>query len=197
MLSEYEKSSIKNTTYSVQQPWSFTTKEGDVRCIAHIINLAVQSALASLKATPSEDTNLYRVGENAINPRLPIEEVLSALIKLRKHIYIFRNRRAWKEALRAQAIVMGIKPIQLSLDMPIRWSSTYYMLLSALQLQGPIIAHCAAQTLDLTIRDIALTSSDWLQLKQLEQFFLIFVRPSQKLQAEEYPTLNYAIPQYL
>ena len=31
---------------NLQQPWSFTCKEGDVCCIAHIINLAVQAALA-------------------------------------------------------------------------------------------------------------------------------------------------------
>ena len=34
----------------LHQPWPFTVKEGDVRCMAHIINLAVQDALKSLKA---------------------------------------------------------------------------------------------------------------------------------------------------
>ena len=38
MLSEYEKLA-SNTQISTQQPWTFTVKEGDVRCIAHIINL--------------------------------------------------------------------------------------------------------------------------------------------------------------
>jgi hypothetical protein len=30
---------------NVQQPWSFTRKEGDVRCIGRVINIAVQAAL--------------------------------------------------------------------------------------------------------------------------------------------------------
>jgi hypothetical protein len=45
----------------LQQPWSFTCKEGDVRCIAHIINLAVQDALKSLKAIPEDEPERYRV----------------------------------------------------------------------------------------------------------------------------------------
>jgi hypothetical protein len=53
MLSEYENLACKHET-TLQQPWAYTTKEGDVRCIGHIINLAVQAALASLKAVPDE-----------------------------------------------------------------------------------------------------------------------------------------------
>jgi hypothetical protein len=71
------------------------------------------------------------------------------------------------------------------------------MVSTALKLQRPITAHCASQTLDNTMKEIALSSADWAQLRQLEELFLIFVRPSQKLQGSEYPTLNYAIPQYL
>ncbi len=37
---------------NIQQPWLFTWKEGDIRCIGHVINLAVQEALKTLKAVP-------------------------------------------------------------------------------------------------------------------------------------------------
>ena len=47
------------------------------------------------------------------------------------------------------------------------------------------------------MRDIALNADDWSTIQALELFFLIFLSPSQKLQASTYPTLNYAIPQYL
>ena len=43
----------------LQQPRTFTGKEGDVRCIRHVINLAVQAALKHLKAVPSNSTDLY------------------------------------------------------------------------------------------------------------------------------------------
>ena len=168
--------------------------------MAHIINLAVQVALKTLKATPSDQPESYRVDENSVQQLVlgrGDESILTALAKLRKHIYIFRNRRAWKDALRSQCLALNITPIQLSLDMPIRWNSTYDMLYKALKLQGPITAHCAAQQLDSSIRDIALTASDWSHLQDLLAFFQIFIRPSRQLQAEEYPTLNKAIPQYL
>jgi hypothetical protein len=51
MLEEYELAtySARTTTQTLEQPWHFTQKEGDVRCIGHIINLAAQAALTQLK----------------------------------------------------------------------------------------------------------------------------------------------------
>ena len=90
-----------------------------MQCVAYIINLAVQAALTSLKAVPSVQTEIYRLEQGAagISTSTGKEEVVSALIKLRRHIYVFRNRQGWKEALKAQTIAIGIKSIQLSLDM--------------------------------------------------------------------------------
>ena len=86
---------------NLQQPWSFTRTEGDVRCIGHVINIAVQAALKTLKAEPAEETETYRMIYNSAT--LPLEfqktDVVSAFYKLRRHIYIFRNRRIWRVAL--------------------------------------------------------------------------------------------------
>jgi hypothetical protein len=38
---------------------------------------------------------------------------------------------------------------------------------------------------------------DWLLLHEVLKLFNIFVRPSKRLQASTYPTLNYTIPMYL
>lgn len=97
MLSEYEKIASKQQT-TIQQLWTFTVKEGDVRCIAHIINLAVQAALKSLKASPDTETEAYwcEQGLARIPQRInnASTEVSATLEKLRRHIYVFRNRRA-------------------------------------------------------------------------------------------------------
>ena len=58
MLSKYKKLAVERQA-TIQQPWTFTVKEGDVQCIAHIINLAVQAALKSLKASPDTETEAY------------------------------------------------------------------------------------------------------------------------------------------
>jgi hypothetical protein len=63
--------------------------------------------------------------------------------------------------------------------------------------ESPITAVCASQTIDLSVREIMLTQGDWLILHKLHEFFMIFVHPTKKLQASRYPTLNYAIPQYI
>ena len=160
MLLEYEKLATKGEV-TLQQPWSFTTKEGDVRCIGHIINLAVQAALTSLKAEPLEQADAYRLEQGAARvPQLAENDTVAVLAKLRRHIYVFRNRRAWKDALKKQCEAATIKYQKLSLDMPVRWSSTYHMINTALKLQSPITALCASQQLDLSMRDISLSSID-------------------------------------
>jgi len=80
---------------NLQQPWSFTRKEGDVRCIGHVINLAVQVALKTLKAVPAEETEAYRMVYHSavLLDEFGRTDVISVLYKLRRHIYIFRNRR--------------------------------------------------------------------------------------------------------
>jgi hAT family C-terminal dimerisation region len=60
-----------------------------------------------------------------------------------------------------------------------------------------INAVCASQQIDLSVRNIKLTDSDWVILHHLLKLFEIFIHPSRKLQASTYPTLNYAILQYL
>jgi hypothetical protein len=64
-------------------------KEGDVRCIRHIINLAVQAALTSLKAVPADEPNAYRLEYGAARvPSLPENELVAVLSKLRRHICV-------------------------------------------------------------------------------------------------------------
>ncbi|KFY49456.1 hypothetical protein V495_00589 [Pseudogymnoascus sp. VKM F-4514 (FW-929)] len=63
----------------------------------------------------------------------------------------------------------------------------------ALKLQVPITALCASQQLDISMRDIALTAT----LYDLVKLFYIFVYLTEKLQGSSYPTLNYAVPQYM
>ncbi|KFY91815.1 hypothetical protein V500_04456, partial [Pseudogymnoascus sp. VKM F-4518 (FW-2643)] len=91
---------------------------------SHIINIAVQDALKTLKAAPAEQAESYRCEQGAA--RIPTSssesniEVKNTLGKLRRHIYVFRNRRQWKDALQKQTIAAGLKKLQLSLDMPVR-----------------------------------------------------------------------------
>ena len=164
-----------------------------------MINLAVQEALKTLKAVPAEETEAYSmVYHSAVLPEeFKRTDVISVLYKLRRHIYIFRNRRIWRDALEKQCKAANIKYNRPSLDMPVRWNSTYNMIKGACNLQIPITAVCAIQDYDISVRALMLTQADWAILDNIQRLFTIFVRPSQKLQGKVYPTMNYAIPQYL
>jgi hypothetical protein len=74
-----------NSTALAYQPWNFTQEDGDVRCIAHVFNIAVQASLVQLKAILSKQVEDYRVELNTA--RLPYhysqDEIVSVLSKLR------------------------------------------------------------------------------------------------------------------
>jgi hypothetical protein len=125
MLKEYEAESENQRLIGLDllyQPWNFTWKYSNVRCVVYIINIAVQAALVQLKATPSKLVEEYRMEPNAA--RLPSshrqDEVVSVLSKLRRYIYMFRNRRGFKVALQQQIKALGIKRHLLTLDMPVQ-----------------------------------------------------------------------------
>jgi Domain of unknown function (DUF4413) len=202
MLSNFESEAYtqrRASPVSPQHPWSFTRKDGDIQCLGHIINLAVQAALTQLKATPSDSTESYWIEPEAAHTsiRQSQDEVVSALLKLRRHIYIFRNRRGFRVLLERQLKISGIKQHLLTLDMPVRWNSTYEMLNYACIQEEAINAVCASQQVDISVRSIKLTDGDWVILHQLIRLFEIFVHTSRKLQGSTYPTMNYFILQYL
>ncbi|KFZ23029.1 hypothetical protein V502_02492 [Pseudogymnoascus sp. VKM F-4520 (FW-2644)] len=138
-------------------------KDGDIRCIAHVINLTVQAALKTLKTDLAVDVQAswFQQGHaNFLKTFEPKVDVINVLAKLRRHIYIFRNHRALRDALQKQAVAHGLKEQQLSLDMPVRWNSTCHMLELVINLWVPITELCASQELDSSMKDIARTAED-------------------------------------
>ena len=73
---------------NLQQPWSFTRKEGNVQYIRHVINLAVQEALKTLKAKPAKETETYQIIYNSATLLIEFskKDVISALWKLRRYV---------------------------------------------------------------------------------------------------------------
>jgi hypothetical protein len=72
-------------------------------------------------AIPDEELEKYRIDQGLAQPILmPDNDIVGVLAKLRKHIYVFRNRRGWKDALQNQCQATNIAFKQLVLDMPVR-----------------------------------------------------------------------------
>lgn len=110
--------------FTVEQPQIFRVQDGDIRCMAHIINLAVQSPLRTLNATPAEDFNVYFSKDNCarILSNKAKYQVTSSLEKLRRHNYVHRDRRLWRDALQKHTTTDSRSTIfRLERDMPVRW----------------------------------------------------------------------------
>jgi hypothetical protein len=108
---------------------------------------------------PSDIFKTYRMDANEAH--IPAshsqDEIVSALSKLRRHVYIFRNRRGFRSLLEQQLKATGTKQRLLVLDMPVRWNSTYDMINIACMQESSITAVWASQTIDLSVRNIMLT----------------------------------------
>lgn len=55
----------------INQHIDFTKQNNHIRCLAHVINLAVQDALASLKVGYSENENEILTQDNSTNDIIP------------------------------------------------------------------------------------------------------------------------------
>ena len=173
----------------------FNRKEGDVRCCAHIYNIAVQAALKAIKSNPNEHRHHYQ--HEANRAILPDDE-RSAFYKIRSLAIIFKLRKLPRAQLKRMCTTLNIKFIDIMCDMPVRWNSTDNLLKAALRMEKPIRAVLMNQEWDQSVRrNLTPSEEDWNILKEMAVFFDIFRRPTVQSQAENYPTLRNTIPNYL
>lgn len=128
----------------------FTVKNCHVRCMGHIINLAVQVLLKTLRVTvhanvtqladKSEDDN--EALEEAEERIVDSTKVSKASLKGRRIIAKIRYSNQLWEALQAQSLAAKISPKRPILDMPIHWNSMHAMLERLIELQVLIDAIC-------------------------------------------------------
>jgi hypothetical protein len=139
----------------------FSSSDQHIRCLAHIINLAAQEFLRSLKSIPEneiEDLDFENQGEK--RGRNQVEKrgekrgekqgekegekqcEISVVSKLRKAVVAIRSSPQRRESFSAQCKAHNLKPKQLTLDVCTRWNSTYNMITRALELQLVGILFC-------------------------------------------------------
>jgi hypothetical protein len=153
--------------------------------------------LKAIKAVPREHRHEYQHVPGQAN--LPGDNFeRSAFFKIRSLSIIFKLRRVPRDQLKKECLHLNIKWRELVCDMPVRWNSTDKMLMAALHLEKAIRNVLQAQEWDVSVRtNLTPTDTDWACLKEMAIFFNIFRKPTVELQAEKYPTLHNAIPNYL
>ena len=137
----------------------FNRVEGDVRCCAHVYNLAVQAgyfyhiwllghfaylrmltiaiiALTSLKSAAA--ANRHHYSREKGKATAPSPEERSAFFVARCLVLIFKFRKLPREELQNACQFLKIPFFELVNDMPVRWSSTKKMLDALLHMEQAI-----------------------------------------------------------
>ncbi|CAB4413278.1 unnamed protein product [Rhizophagus irregularis] len=94
----------------------YDSNDKHVRCLAHVINLAAQQVLTTLKATDNDESSN--------------EEVGSLIVKLRTLIKKIKASPQQVDKFKAQCKVANVPNLNVILDVRTRWNSTYDMLVT-------------------------------------------------------------------
>ena len=168
----------------------FNAKWNHVRCIAHIMNLAVQAILKAVKiGKPQEEEELLEEIENE-KGGVAIKDVAS---KLRKVIVKIRSSPQRSRRFAQQCEIAGLPVKNLILDIKTRWNSTFHMMERANELQ-PALESIIAIEKDLRI--YALTEIEWENIQDLISLLKIFERATKMVSSSKYPNLSASIPIY-
>jgi len=167
---------------------SFTKAGNHVRCLAHVINLAVQAFLATLKVeAPDTEDGCLELGDPDASP-------MHCIPKLRKLVVKIRLSAQRREMLARQCgAPPGSASKGLILDVKTRWNSTFLMLQRALELRGPL---GDVATLDRDLRAYHLTDEEWSMLETVCNLLSVFKQATDFLSGSTYPTLTAAILVY-
>ncbi|CAI7771667.1 unnamed protein product [Closterium sp. NIES-54] len=154
------------------------------RCLAHVINLAVQTALAV----------------DSIRKLLKIPREMASWIGFSpQHSGSFLGLQ---QTLNSQANPATSKPaLKLVQDSPTRWGSTHDMVERAAVLQNPITVFFAqTQGLSKTdkkkVESLRLTDADWETLQAVKTFLSPFTKVSKAAEGAAYPTVLMVVPYY-
>ncbi|CAB4443314.1 unnamed protein product [Rhizophagus irregularis] len=154
----------------------FDSKDKHVRCLAHVMNLAAQQALSTLKATEDNE---------------PSNENSGLIYKLRTLIKKIKASPQQQEKFQAQCRVANISKLNVILDVCTRWNLTYDMLVRARILKEPINT---LSNSDPSLRTLTINEEEWARLGEIELLLKCFAKATKQIFGETYPTISYAIP---
>ena len=155
-----------------------------IRCLPHIINLAVKAFLTSL-GDDGEAQNF--------------ENDVSVIKRLRYIVKKLRNSPAQRQKYLGQCELANDDRLMLILDVPTRWNSTFYMIQRALKVRNGLKNWIST---DPEIGKVKLGScqfsqTDWEVLERISVLLEKFESASQLLSGGSYPTLSFVMPVFI
>lgn len=129
---------------------SFNVEACHIRCLGHVIHLAVTGATAVVR---------------------------DQFIKLRDFVKKVRSSNLKTAAFAEACNSNNLKPLKLIMDVVTRWSSTHAMLARCLELKKAVIALTRKGNSKLFDKDLAeyqLTQDEWKQVEEVHEFLGLF-----------------------
>ncbi|CAJ0910650.1 5676_t:CDS:2, partial [Entrophospora sp. SA101] len=157
---------------------NFDIDNNHVRCLAHFMNIAVQHALKSLKATAANNEDeVLNIDDNDVNG-------FHTIMKLRKLIVKIKSSPQRRERFSKACELANLKYKELILDIVTRWNSTYEMIMSV-------------ESVGRADRDMikwVLNEEEWSKLVEISQLLHLFSRATKHISTNHYPTLTSTVP---
>lgn len=182
----------------IQEEFQWDPDENRIRCLPHIINLAVKAFLKKFDNASYEEFELDNVGgvgdvnhENS-NIRLLIS-------KLRFIVKKLRSSPQQRESFKKHCDAAEIKFLMVILDVCTRWNSTFYMVERALQLKAAINAWIDRNPVigKTPMKRFKLKVQEWKHLEEIEEHLKFFEEATRSMSASLYPTLNLVVPIFI
>jgi hypothetical protein len=183
---------------------TITRADTQVRCMAHVINLAAQTILRNLNAEAPDDGIPGGDGEDV--PPAPFRRQQAArqhaptvrapgviLTTVRQVFNKVRSSNLLFEALEAQCNAKKIAFLRPIKDVKTRWNSTHALICRALELKPALKQLCSS---DKRLRPFRLLGEEWLLLEDLRDLLKSFVTATEALSGGLYPTISFQLPYF-
>ena len=159
-------------------------EDARIRCLPHIINLAVKAFLASLG-----DDGEVQVSANDI----------SVIKRLRYIVKKLRNSPAQRVIFLGQCELANVDRLMLVLDVPTRWNSTFYMIQIALKVRNGLKNWLSTdpEIGKVKLGSFQFSQTDWEVLEKICTLLEKFESASQLLSGGSYPTLSFVMPVFI
>lgn len=175
---------------------NFKASEQHYRCLAHLLNLAVQDFLKILRIDDIKDTDENSDGEendtddeNTKDDEEFYSENLgrtSPLSKLRSLFSLLKNSEQRRNKLISCCTVCNVKFLAPNIDVTTRWNSTYDMLTLAFKMKPALNMLCEN---NFDLQKFVLSAKEWEILEEASTFLEYFNVLSIKLSGDKYVTL--------
>ncbi|CAJ0747751.1 16278_t:CDS:10 [Entrophospora sp. SA101] len=148
---------------------NFDIDNNHVHCLAHVMNIAVQHALKSLKATAANNEDeVLNIDDNDVNG-------FHTIMKLRKLIVKIKSSPQRRERFSKACELANLKYKELILDIVTRWNST-------------------VGRADRDMIKWVLNEEEWSKLVEISQLLHLFSRATKHISTNHYPTLTSTVP---